>query len=150
MVARVGPVRAKFDGRVTLSDLNPPEGYTITGEGKGGAAGFAKGGARVELEPDGDATILRYRVKADVGGKLAQVGSRLIDGTAKKMADDFFTRFGEELANGHGAAAMPAEEPEAAPRPKAEPEPARKAGHLGWWALGGAIALIAIYLLVGR
>ena len=149
VVARVGPVRAKFNGRVTLSDLDPPAGYTIAGEGKGGAAGFAKGSARVELEPDGDGTILRYRVKADVGGKLAQVGSRLIDGTAKKMADDFFTRFGEELANGHGATAeavAAAGGREAA----AEPEPPSKAGHLGWWALGGAIALIALYLLVGR
>ena len=76
VVARVGPVRAKFNGRVTFSDLEPPAGYTIAGEGKGGAAGFAKGSARVELEPDGEATILRYTVKADVGGKLAQVGAR--------------------------------------------------------------------------
>lgn len=146
VVARVGPVRAKFNGRVTLSDLDPPVGYTIAGEGKGGAAGFAKGSARVELEPDGEATILRYAVKANVGGKLAQVGGRLIDGTAKKMADDFFTRFGEELANGGAATTMAAAEPETT----AEPETQSRAGHLGWWALGGAIALIALYLLVGR
>ena len=146
VVARVGPVRAKFNGRVTFSDLEPPAGYTIAGEGKGGAAGFAKGSARVELEPDGEATILRYTVKADVGGKLAQVGARLIDGTAKKMADDFFTRFGEELANGGGEAATAAGTPETT----VEPEPPRRTGHFGWWALGGAIALIALYLLVGR
>ncbi len=146
VVARVGPVRAKFNGRVTFSDLEPPAGYTIAGEGKGGAAGFAKGSARVELEPDGEATILRYTVKADVGGKLAQVGARLIDGTAKKMADDFFTRFGEELANGGGIPNMAADTLETT----VEPEPPRRAGHLGWWALGGAIALIALYLLVGR
>ena len=146
VVARVGPVRAKFNGRVPFSDLEPPAGYTIAGEGKGGAAGFAKGSARVELEPDGEATILRYTVKADVGGKLAQVGARLIDGTAKKMADDFFTRFGEELANGGGEAATAAGTPETT----VEPAPPRRTGHFGWWALGGAIALIALYLLVGR
>jgi len=146
VVARVGPVRAKFNGRVTLSDLEPPAGYTIAGEGKGGAAGFAKGSARVELEPDGEATILRYTVKADVGGKLAQVGARLIDGTAKKMADDFFARFGEELANGGDGPATSA----GAPATPAKPESPGWPRHLGWWTLGGAIALIALYLLVGR
>ncbi|MSP48111.1 MAG: carbon monoxide dehydrogenase [Alphaproteobacteria bacterium] len=91
--AKVGPVSAKFTGTVTLADLDPPNGYTISGEGKGGVAGFAKGGAKVTLEPDGDGTILRYEVTASVGGKLAQIGSRLIDATAKKMAGEFFTRF---------------------------------------------------------
>jgi len=91
--AKVGPVSATFTGKVTLNDLNPPESYTIAGEGKGGAAGFAKGGAQVALAEDGADTILRYQAKADVGGKLAQIGSRLIQGTAKKMADDFFSRF---------------------------------------------------------
>ncbi len=146
VVARVGPVRAKFNGRVTFSDLNPPESYTIAGEGKGGAAGFAKGSARVELEPDGEATILRYTVKADVGGKLAQVGARLIDGTAKKMADDFFARFAEELANGGEVPATSA----GAPATTAKPESPGWPKHLGWWMLGGAIALIALYLLMGR
>ncbi len=146
VVVRVGPVRAKFNGRVTFSDLNPPHSYTIAGEGKGGAAGFAKGSARVELEPDGEATILRYTVKANVGGKLAQVGSRLIDGTAKKMADDFFARFGDQLANGGDVSATPA----GAPATTAKPETPSWARHLGWWALGGAIASIALYLLVGR
>ena len=93
VVAKVGPVSAKFSGKVTLSDLDPPAGYTITGEGSGGAAGFGKGGARVSLEPDGDGTILSYTAHATVGGKLAQIGSRLVDATARKMADDFFTRF---------------------------------------------------------
>ncbi len=91
---RVGPVKASFSGKVTLSDLDPPNGYTISGEGSGGMAGFAKGGAEVKLEADGDATILHYTVKADIGGKLAQLGSRLIDGTAKKLAGEFFERFG--------------------------------------------------------
>ena len=93
VVAKVGPVKAKFNGNVTLSNLNPPESYTISGEGKGGAAGFAKGGADVRLTEEGDITVLTYTAKADVGGKLAQLGSRLIDGTAKKMADEFFDNF---------------------------------------------------------
>ncbi|MDQ2103980.1 SRPBCC family protein [Azospirillum isscasi] len=93
VVAKVGPVSAKFSGKVTLSDLDPPNGYTITGEGSGGAAGFGKGGAKVSLEADGDATLLSYTAHATVGGKLAQIGSRLVDATARKMADDFFTRF---------------------------------------------------------
>ena len=91
---RIGPVKASFSGNVTLSDLDPPNGYTIFGEGSGGMAGFAKGGAQVKLEEDGNATILHYTVKADIGGKLAQLGSRLIDGTAKKLTGDFFEKFG--------------------------------------------------------
>jgi hypothetical protein len=91
--AKVGPVSANFAGKVTLSDLHPPAGYTISGEGTGGVAGFAKGGATVTLEEDGGETVLRYTVQAQVGGKLAQIGSRLIDGTARKMADQFFSKF---------------------------------------------------------
>lgn len=91
---RIGPVKASFAGNVTLSDLDPPNGYTISGEGSGGMAGFAKGGAKVTLDADGDATILNYTVKAEIGGKLAQMGSRLIDSTAKKLAGDFFEKFG--------------------------------------------------------
>lgn len=97
--AKIGPVSARFSGKVTLSDLNPPQGYTLTGEGSGGAAGFAKGEAKVTLSEDGDATILRYTVKAIIGGKLAQLGQRLVDGAAKKMADEFFEKF-SELAGG--------------------------------------------------
>jgi uncharacterized protein len=91
--AKVGPVSANFAGKVTLSDLDPPAGYTISGEGTGGVAGFAKGSAKVALEEEGGETIMRYGVQAQVGGKLAQIGSRLIDGTARKMADQFFTKF---------------------------------------------------------
>ena len=91
--AKVGPVSAHFTGKVTLTDLNPPQGYTISGEGQGGVAGFAKGSAKVALEDEGNETVLRYGVQAQVGSKLAQIGSRLIDGTARKMADDFFNRF---------------------------------------------------------
>ena len=95
VVAKVGPVKAKFSGQVTISDLDPPNSYRISGEGKGGAAGFAKGGANISLKSDGEATILSYEVDATVGGKLAQLGARLIDGTAKKMAGDFFKNFAE-------------------------------------------------------
>lgn len=91
--AKVGPVKAKFKGAVELSDLNPPESYRISGEGKGGAAGFAKGGATVTLVEDGDGTILKYDVDADVGGKLAQIGGRLLEGTTKKLAGEFFDNF---------------------------------------------------------
>ena len=91
--AKVGPVSARFTGKVTLSDLEPPQGYRITGEGSGGAAGFGKGGATVRLAEEGTATVLSYEAHAQVGGKLAQIGSRLVDGTARKMADDFFTNF---------------------------------------------------------
>ncbi|MBT6119775.1 MAG: carbon monoxide dehydrogenase subunit G [Rhodospirillaceae bacterium] len=91
--AKVGPVSAKFAGRVELTDMNPPESYRISGEGQGGVAGFAKGGANVRLEEDGAATVLHYEVQANVGGKLAQIGSRLIDSTAKKMAGQFFEKF---------------------------------------------------------
>ncbi len=93
VVAKVGPVKASFSGKVTLSDLDPPSGYTITGEGTGGVAGFAKGSATVALDEEGGETVLRYGAQGQVGGKLAQIGSRLIDGTARKMADEFFTRF---------------------------------------------------------
>ncbi len=98
VTAKVGPVKARFGGKVTLSDIDPPNGYTITGEGNGGAAGFAKGGATVVLSTEGAETVLRYTVQANVGGKLAQLGSRLIDGTARKMAEDFFSKFSELVA----------------------------------------------------
>ena len=92
----VGPVKASFTGNVTLSEIDPPAGYVITGQGNGGVAGFAKGSARVALADDGaDATLLTYTVKADVGGKIAQLGGRLIDQTAKKLAGEFFKSFGE-------------------------------------------------------
>jgi uncharacterized protein len=90
---KIGPVKASFSGKVTLSDFDPPNGYTITGEGSGGAAGFAKGGAKVALAADGDGTLLTYTVEAHIGGKLAQLGGRLIDATAKKLAGDFFEKF---------------------------------------------------------
>ncbi|MEP3347720.1 MAG: carbon monoxide dehydrogenase subunit G [Litoreibacter sp.] len=93
VVQKVGPVKATFKGTVQMSEMVEPSSMTISGEGKGGAAGFAKGGANVRLEPQGDKTVLHYEVEAKVGGKLAQLGSRIIDGFAKKMADQFFNNF---------------------------------------------------------
>jgi uncharacterized protein len=111
VVAKVGPVRAAFAGKVSLSDLDPPKAYTISGEGSGGVAGFAKGSARVQLDDESaEATVLRYEVAAHVGGKLAQIGSRLIDATSRKMAEDFFSRFAAVVSpgsGGNGAAAEP-------------------------------------------
>ena len=98
MTAAVGPVKAKFNGKLLLADLNPPTSYTLSFEGSGGAAGFGKGGAQVALAPEGAGTKLSYKATAQIGGKLAQVGSRLIDGVAKKMADEFFQRFNLQLA----------------------------------------------------
>ena len=103
VVQKVGPVKATFKGAVTLSDIEPGVGCRLEGQGKGGAAGFAKGGATVRLEPEGDSTRLFYDVDASVGGKLAQLGSRLIDSFSKKLADQFFTKFQdvmEERAKG--------------------------------------------------
>ncbi len=96
--AKVGPVKATFNGDVKLSKLNPPKSYVLSGQGKGGVAGFAKGKATVKLDEDGDHTILTYDVDAQVGGKLAQIGSRLIGSTAKKMANDFFKKFAKLAA----------------------------------------------------
>jgi carbon monoxide dehydrogenase subunit G len=92
-VTKIGPVKAKFKGKVTLSDLDPPNGYTISGQGDGGVAGFAKGGATVKLLPKDGGTLLSYAVEAQIGGKLAQLGQRLINGAAKKVADEFFQNF---------------------------------------------------------
>ncbi len=98
VVLKIGPIKATFRGEVTLSNLNPPHSYTIQGEGKGGIAGFAKGGADVTLSEDGaDTTVLKYAAKADVGGKIAQLGSRLIDSTSRKLAGQFFSTFGAKV-----------------------------------------------------
>ena len=97
VVLKIGPVKAKFGGEVTLENLNPPNSYSIVGEGKGGIAGFAKGGADVSLKQDGDETVLNYEAKAQVGGKIAQLGSRLIDSTSKKLAHQFFGNFRNAL-----------------------------------------------------
>jgi hypothetical protein len=111
---KVGPIGARFTGAVTLSDLDPPNGYLITGEGQGGAAGFAKGGAKVRLADDAGGTLLNYEVDAQVGGRLAQLGGAVIDATAKQLAGAFFKKFGE-------AVAAPASQAAAAPAAAAAP-----------------------------
>lgn len=110
---KIGPVSASFSGKVTLSDIDPPNGYRIAGEGAGGAAGYAKGGAQVRLVEDGTGTLLQYEAKADVGGKLAQLGGRLIDATSRKLAGEFFSKFGAVVGPAPAAEAEPAK-PEAA------------------------------------
>ena len=101
VVLKIGPIKAKFEGAVELQNLNPPQSYTISGEGKGGLAGFAKGGADVTLTPEeGGTTLLTYTVKAEVGGKIAQLGSRLIESTSKKLAGEFFSNFNSAVTGG--------------------------------------------------
>jgi hypothetical protein len=131
VTAKVGPVKANFAGDVTLSDLDPPHSYRISGQGTGGAAGFASGGADVRLEPVDGQTKLVYEVDAKVGGKLAQIGSRLIDSTARRMADAFFKRFAEVVAGGQAepgleAAAEPVKKA-ARKKATAKKTPAKKA-----------------------
>jgi hypothetical protein len=138
MTAAVGPVKAKFKGRLTLSDVVAPKSYTIHFDGQGGPAGFGKGSAQVELVPDGEETELRYSVKAQVGGRMAQVGQRLIDGAARKMADDFFVAFGAELARRHGK-----------PVPAAAAAPARP-GMTRVIAIVGIVVLLALLYFVVR
>ena len=146
--AKIGPVSARFKGKVTLSDLSPPNGYTLTGEGTGGAAGFAKGQAKVALSPDGDGTLLRYDVKATVGGKLAQIGQRLIDGAAKKMADDFFEQF-SLLAAGTPTAAAAESHSQVAPAGHEHIHP--NAFHLPLWVpiavIAAGFVLLAVVLM---
>ena len=167
VVVKVGPVKANFSGKVTLSDIDPPNGYKIIGEGQGGAAGFAKGGADVRLAPDGAGTLLRYTVNAAIGGKLAQIGARLIDGTARKFAEDFFSRFAELVAVRQpaeaGVTALPLEaanlppgsldeNPPPAPAPHAAPAEMKPDIDTGVglkpWIWVSALILVAIVLLV--
>jgi uncharacterized protein len=153
---KIGPVGATFKGKVHLSDLDPPHSCRLSGEGQGGVAGFAKGEAQVTLTPDGDGTILAYTAKASVGGKLAQIGQRLIDGAAKQIADDFFKRFADAVgtpiiapeqdtdATLDQIAAEAEAVPEAAPAIVEEP---RTGMRPALW-VAGLIAVIGILLLV--
>ena len=141
MTAAVGPVKAKFSGKLLLSGISAPNSYSLAFEGSGGAAGFGKGSAQVNLAPEGGGTLLTYRATASVGGKLAQIGSRLIDGVAKKMADDFFIRFNKTVApvaeSAIPAAAIPADAP-ASLAPTKSPMPT-------WtWVVGGFILLLIV------
>ena len=139
---RIGPIAARFKGKVMLSDLDPPNGYTISGEGQGGVAGFAKGGATVRLEEAGPDTLLHYDVKAQVGGKIAQLGARLIDATAKQMADSFFDRFAATVG------AVPAE---LAPAERGVPAtvPVEPAGMPMVVWIAGVICLAILILIFG-
>lgn len=141
---RIGPVSANFTGKVTLSDLDPPNGYKISGEGQGGAAGFAKGGAVVTLSEDGSDTVLNYNVDAQVGGKIAQVGARLIDGTARKLADEFFSKFAAMVGGPPpGEVAAPVAAPAAASAASA----AAQRGYRHWIVIGvGAVVLVLVFL----
>ena len=150
-------MKANFAGKVMLSDLDPPQSYTIAGEGSGGVAGFAKGSAKVNLAEDGGATVLNYAVQAHVGGKLAQIGSRLIDSVARKMAENFFTRFVAAVApeaagaghfersTGAGRAAVGRRGPRrsAEPATTAEQPPAAARNESGFQASAGGVGLRA-------
>jgi carbon monoxide dehydrogenase subunit G len=159
MVARVGPVSAKFKGKLTLSDIRPPNSYSISFEGQGGPAGFAKGGAKVNLTSENAGqTRLAYSVQANVGGKLAQIGSRLVDAAAKKVADDFFRNFNEKLSagqgghddSGHGDSGHPDsghDEHHPAPVPRDPDLPSASNTTLGFFA-AGALVVYLVSLLV--
>lgn len=145
---KVGPITARFAGRVVLLDLDPPHAYRIEGEGEGGAAGFAKGGARIRLEPEGDNTRLTYTVEAQVGGKLAQLGARMVDATAKQMADAFFARFETALIDREKGNAAPQDAQ--TPAPAAE-IPIWSVLPIKWIAAaGGGILTLAAAILLAR
>jgi len=151
VVAKVGPVSATFKGKVELDDLNPPLSYTLRGRGQGGPAGFAKGAARITLAPEGDGTRLTYVADADIGGKLASVGGRLIQGVAKKTADDFFAGFSRVLTGGEDAAAAPVG---GAAAPAAAPAAGPAAGHIPLidrvaWLLVGLALGIGLTIIFG-
>lgn len=136
-VVKIGPVKATFKGKVALAELDPPRRCIVRGEGQGGAAGFAKGEAEVLLTQTGSGTTLTYAAKATIGGKLAQIGQRLVDGAARQIADDFFGRFAQQLTE--PAAAEPAEAPKLPPRVR---PPAKL-----WIAVGVAVVAILLILL---
>jgi carbon monoxide dehydrogenase subunit G len=141
VTTKIGPVKATFAGNVALSNVNAPESLTISGEGKGGVAGFAKGGADVHLAEDGAQTVLTYLAKAQVGGKLAQLGARLIDSTAKKLADEFFEKLAAQAAAAaQDDAARPAAVVEAAPPVEAVPPKSRSP----YLLVGLAVVSVAI------
>ena len=156
MVARVGPVSAKFKGKLALSDINPPDSYSLAFEGQGGAAGFGKGSAQVRLSPDGDGTLLRYEAKASVGGKLAQIGSRLVDAAAKKVSQDFFAAFNEKVGAMHGGGTSARDHEAAhdehapAPVPRDPDLPNVSNASLAFLAAGALIVvLVALLALLG-
>jgi len=142
MVARIGPVSARFKGKLALSDLNPPHSYAIAFEGQGGAAGFGRGSAQVQLAPEGEATLLTYQVKANVGGKLAQIGSRLVDAAARKISQDFFAAFNAKV----GAQAVASEEHAPGPVPP-DPDLPKVSNAALVFLAGGALVVVLIALI---
>ncbi|HKT84718.1 MAG TPA: carbon monoxide dehydrogenase subunit G [Novosphingobium sp.] len=164
-VVKVGPIAARFQGRVTLSELDPPNGYRISGEGQGGVAGHARGSALVRLEEDGDGTLLTYQVSAQIGGKLAQLGARMIDATARTMAAAFFRQFAAEIGgtgapaeavpSGIAGTAAPAgtgtgrrQDLPAAPVPLAYATPAKGQERWIWLLVGLFVGALGAALLV--
>jgi carbon monoxide dehydrogenase subunit G len=159
MTARIGPVSAKFKGKLALSDLDPPNSYSLAFEGQGGVAGFGKGGAKVQLLPEGGNTKLTYQVKANVGGKLAQIGSRLVDAAAKKLSEEFFNAFNAKVASenpghdaGHGDAAhgdahAGDNHDEHHPEPVADdPDKPKVDNATLMWLAGGALVVFVVAL----
>jgi carbon monoxide dehydrogenase subunit G len=148
MVARVGPVSAKFRGKLTLSDIDPPRSYALAFEGQGGPAGFAKGSAAVRLAPVNEQTRLSYDVKANVGGKLAQIGSRLVDAAARKVADDFFRAFNDRMSHKDEVEKKEEQHPEPLGR---DPElPDVSGTTLGFFAAGALVVFtVALFVLFG-
>jgi carbon monoxide dehydrogenase subunit G len=143
MTARVGPVSAKFKGKLNLSNMNPPNSYSIAFEGQGGVAGFAKGGADVSLTPQGHATRLAYKVKANVGGKLAQIGSRLVDAAANKVANDFFVSFNEKVGKPqHAAEEAHHDEHRPEPVPRDPDLPQISDASLSFFAAGALVVFV--------
>ena len=148
MTARIGPVSAKFRGKLMISDLNPPDSYSLAFEGQGGAAGFGKGGAKVQLAAEGGGTRLVYQVKANVGGKLAQIGSRLIDAAAGKLANDFFNAFNAKMASLHPVAAVH-EEHHPGPVPDDPDKPGIADATLRWLAATALVVfIVALFTLL--
>src|SRR5258708_35685315 len=148
---RIGPVSASFTGKVTLSDIDPPNGYKISGEGQGGVAGFAKGGAVVALRDDDGGTVLGYNVDAQVGGKIAQVGARLIEGAARKLSDEFFGKFAATIGGPPSAAAVPRVASAARTVPLAPPpSAAAQPGYRHWLVIGGRGAPLILVFLANR
>ena len=147
MSLKIGPVSAKFSGKITLTDIMPPESYKLSFEGQGGPAGFGKGSAAVKLTPNADGCDLSYTANASVGGKIAQLGQRLIDGAAKSMAEDFFKRFDNEMQRQHPdayAAKMVMGDVSTQP---ADLE-AQPIVPIWVWAVGAAVVAVAAYLLM--
>ena len=139
---KIGPVSAKFAGKITLGEMNPPNSYTLTFDGQGGAAGFGKGSAKVALTPNEGGCELAYTVHAQVGGKVAQLGQRLVDGAAKSMAEDFFKRFDDEMQRRYPPVAV-------AVAAVAEPEAVAATGAKVpvWVWVAGVAALAAVWWL---